>query len=512
MLQLLRRSWCKGNTRLLLTKKFSANNVYHSLCKHHHNYIRFNSSTAVASVKDDPSDSDAAADLILQLPPKFLRLSSSDCYDPNTHQRIDVKVDPKDGRPLRPSLAVDYAIKSASCLDEENGHYEVEFVDGYRSKFSMEWVQNQLARLQMNGPSDGNANDGGTSSSQNIAPIPWSNVTEAELRVNVSHPTSIKNTGIQNVGMATSFNDIVLGSNHEQHLTQALKVLYQYGILLVTSTPTDDDGAGVAALSSALSGGAIKTSPDTCPLAHYRYCHDNGIVPTPILPNATDGPFRTMYGSIWSTNAEMQQEGLSTADSAYSNEALPLHTDMTYYRDPPGLQLFTMVSPAPIGGESTFADGLAIAERMREKHPEEFDTLCRTVRRYRSIDESTGWHFEGSGPVFKAIDRLQNCPHEYLETIKGANRWGAVVGIRHNDLDRLPDLPHFQYVEQDRVDKYYEELEQAHSVLDNLLCSDEFRLVVALQPGETAVVANQRCLHGRQSFQSPRSVMGCYVR
>jgi hypothetical protein len=198
-----------------------------------------------------------------------------------------------------------------------------------------------LARLQINGRSDDNANHGGTSSSQKIARIPWYSVTESELRLNATHPSSISNTGIQSIGLA------FLGSNYEQHLTQALKVLYQYGILLVPSTPTDDDGASVAALLSALSGAAIKTSPDTCPLAHYRYCHDNGIAPSPILPNAINGPFRTLYGSIWSTNSEMQQEGFSTADSAYSDEALPLHTDMTYYRDPPGLQLFTMVLPAP---------------------------------------------------------------------------------------------------------------------------------------------------------------------
>jgi len=514
MLQLLKRFWCEGNTRLLLNKKISTSNSHHSLRKNHHNSIRFNSSTTAARLKYDPTSGNSAADLILKLPPKFLRLSSSDCYDPNTYQRIDVKVDPKDGRPLQQSLVMNYAIKSTS-INEQNGHYEVEFVDGYRNKFSVEWVQTQLSRLHMHGRSDDNANDGGTSISQKITRIPWSNVTESELRLNASHPSSTNNTGIQSIGLATSFHDIVLGSNYEHHLTQALKDLYQYGILLVTSTPTDDGGASVAALSSALSGAAIKTAPDTCPLAHYRYCNENGIAPSPILPNATDGPFRTLYGSIWSTNAEVQDEGFSTADSAYSNEALPLHTDMTYYRDPPGLQLFTMVSPAPIGGESIFADGLAVAERMREKHPEEFDMLCRTVRRYRSIDESTGWHLEGSGPVFKAIDRLQNCPHDYVETMVGATRWGAVVGIRHNDLDRLPDLPPFQYAEQDRVDKYYEELEQAHSVLDSLLSSDEFRLVVALQPGETVVVANQRCLHGRHSFlaaKSPRSVMGCYVR
>lgn len=208
----------------------------------------------------------------------------------------------------------------------------------------MEWVQSQLAlaRLQINGQSHDNANDGGKSSLQKIPRISWSNVTESELRLHATNPSSISNTGIQSIGLAASFHDIFLGSNYEQHLTQALKVLYQYGILLVTFTPTDDDGASVAALSSALSGAAIITSRDTCPLAYNRYCNDNRIAPSPILPNAIDGQFRTLYGSTWSTNSEMQQEGFSTADSAYSDEALPLHTDMTYYRDPPGLQ-FTMV-------------------------------------------------------------------------------------------------------------------------------------------------------------------------
>ena len=39
-------------------------------------------------------------------------------------------------------------------------------------------------------------------------------------------------------------------------------------------------------------------------------------------------------------------------------DGLPLHTDFTYVRDPPGLQVFTMRAPALVGGESVFADGL----------------------------------------------------------------------------------------------------------------------------------------------------------
>jgi len=418
-------------------------------------------------------------------------------------------VDPIEGRLLQQSANVEYAIKFISS-NEENDQYEVEFVDGHKCTFSMEWIRTQLDRLHIDERSNAN---GGTSISQNIARLPWSNITENELRLDRTKTLSAENE--QSRGLAVSFRDIVLGSNHEKYTSHALKILYQYGILLVTSTPTDDDGAGVAALSSVISGAAIKTSPETSSIAHYRHCHEHRITPLPILPNATDGPFRTLYGGIWSTHSTDMPEGVSVADSAYGNEALPLHTDMTYYRDPPGLQIFTMVSPADVGGESTFVDGLAVAERMREKHPEEFDVLCRTVRRYRSIDESTGWHLEGSGPVFKAIDRWQNYPPNGVESIADrTNRWGAVVGIRHNDLDRLPDLPPLHTTEPEFIDDYYGELESAHSVLDNLLSSDEFRLVVALQPGETVVVSNQRCLHGRQSFlatKSPRSVMGCYV-
>ncbi len=186
---------------------------------------------------------------------------------------------------------------------------------------------------------------------------------------------------------------------------------------------------------------------------------------------------------------------------------------MTYYRDPPGLQIFSMVSPAEKGGESVFGDGLAVAEHMRIHHPNEFDTLCRTVRRYRSIDPENGWYLEAKGPVIQAIDLWQGRSHYHKPPKEGSDRWGPVVCIRHNDLDRLPDLPPIGMHEENEVDEFYNELRNAHRVWDSLLRDDKFRLVVGLKPGDTVVVANQRCLHGRKSFTTvtPRLVMGCYV-
>ena len=109
------------------------------------------------------------------------------------------------------------------------------------------------------------------------------------------------------------------------------------------------------------------------------------------------------------------------------------------------------------------------------------------------MDHQHGWHLEATGPVIKAMDQWQNCRgrmESEEEEEKAVDRWGAIVEIRHNDLDRLPDLPPVSVVDQGNVDEYYQELEQAHFVWDGLLASDRFRLVVKMEPGDTMVVAN----------------------
>jgi hypothetical protein len=257
------------------------------------------------------------------------------------------------------------------------------------------------------------------------------------------------------------FNKTIL----DDGMRRALSALYKYGILLVTDTPTRDDGTGVAALASALGGGSVK-NPVSSLLPNYL--SGRGEI---VLPRGTDGPLRTLYGTVWWTTSGGQPEGTSVADSAYGIEGLPLHTDMTYHRDPPGLQIFTMVQPAGEGGESVFGDGFAAADHLRKINPEAFKTLSETIRRYRCVDEETGWHLEASGPVISVHN-------------------GTVVGIRHNDLDRLTDLPPPEATGEE-IEKFYDRLQMAHEAWDSVLGQDDFRLVVALQPGETMVVANQ---------------------
>eukprot|EP00539_Tryblionella_compressa_P008749 CAMPEP_0178790086 /NCGR_PEP_ID=MMETSP0745-20121128/7247_1 /TAXON_ID=913974 /ORGANISM="Nitzschia punctata, Strain CCMP561" /LENGTH=171 /DNA_ID=CAMNT_0020448073 /DNA_START=108 /DNA_END=623 /DNA_ORIENTATION=+ len=155
-----------------------------------------------------------------------------------------------------------------------------------------------------------------------------------------------------------------------------------------------------------------------------------------------------------------------------------------------------MVQPALEGGESVFGDGFAVASALRESNPSAFEVLSTVIRTYHSQDPVTGWHLKASGPVIQV-------------------QHGRIVGIRHNDLDRLPDLPPGNLTEPKEIDVFYKELEDAHMAWDALLAQDTHRLVIKLQPGDTMVVANHRCFHGRKCFtstaQHPRIVMGCYV-
>jgi Taurine catabolism dioxygenase TauD, TfdA family len=265
---------------------------------------------------------------ILALPTPFLRASDAANFDPVTMQRIDVKFDRVSGQPPTntPHAPIDASFAIANC-QFQNGHFRVTWNDGTQSSYSAAWVEDTLQRWKQNGKAD------------RVFGIGW---TEDTVRSSPRLHLTFKHTITAN-GM-----------------TDALRSLHEYGILLITDTPTDDNGAGVAALAAALGGGSVKNANSL--LSHYA-----GHSAVTTLPDATDGPLRTLYGKVWSTSTARQKA--SVADSAYGHEALPLHTDMTYLRDPPGLQIFTMVHPSPTGGASLCCDGFAAAERLQHRHP-----------------------------------------------------------------------------------------------------------------------------------------------
>ncbi len=389
---------------------------------------------ANSTIQED--DDDDKLSFIYNLPSKFLRDSDLNNFDETTSQRNNVLFDIKTGKPERKKSAPQEKSVSIDDIIVERNHCKISWSDGTWSHHHIDALKQRYSSWKRCRPEDRRL---------------WKGLTEEDVRLSSD--------------LSITFESLI--SDDGSGMTRAIKALYQYGIILVTNTPVDDDGEGIAALGASLSGGSVKDCPSSSILANYRLGGTEVV-----LPDATDGPMRTLYGGVWATTSAGQPSGTSVADSAYGNEGLPLHTDMTYLQDPPGLQIFTMVKPAVTGGESVFSDGFAIAEALRNHDPAAFEILSNTSRIYHSQDKVTGWNLRATGPVIQVRD-------------------GRIIRIRHNDLDRLPDLPPSNVTEKKEMDAFYSDLESAHEKWDALIAQDKFRLVMKLQPGDTMVVANQ---------------------
>lgn len=117
------------------------------------------------------------------------------------------------------------------------------------------------------------------------------------------------------------------------------------------------------------------------------------------------GPIReTHYGGFYDFVPDMAK-----ADTAYTNIALPAHTDTTYFTDPAGLQAFHMLSHTsppgapegeqPTGGQSLLVDGFHAAKILLEEDPSLYHELC-------------GWHvlWHASGNEGVTITSDDNFP------------------------------------------------------------------------------------------------------
>lgn len=220
---------------------------------------------------------------------------------------------------------------------------------------------------------------------------------------------------------------------------------------------------------------------------------------TPVSPEATEelleriGPVRnTHYGGFYDFVPD-----LAKADTAYTNIALGAHTDTTYFTEPTGLQAFHMLSHIPppgepsgaLGGESLLCDGFYAAEKLREKHPEYFKTLCEV---------KIPWHASGNEDVAIAPDAT----YPVIETESGLD--GPIRRIRWNNSDRgvVPLEAGF-----DVVDRWY----AAARELDSIIKSKESECWFQLQPGTVLVFDNWRILHGRAEFKGLRRMCGAYI-
>jgi gamma-butyrobetaine dioxygenase len=188
----------------------------------------------------------------------------------------------------------------------------------------------------------------------------------------------------------------------------------------------------------------------------------------------------TNYGFVFDVRAVPQPENL-----AYSDLGLGLHTDNPYREPVPGFQALHSLLAAPDGGDSLFADGLALAEHLRSGEPAAFDILTRTAVPFR---------YRGSG-----ADLYAERPLIELSCT------GEIAAIAYNSRSILPVRMRAR-----ECAAFY----SAYRKFAALLREPRFQLRTRLENGHLVVFDNRRILHGRTGFISakhPRHLQGCYL-
>ena len=188
----------------------------------------------------------------------------------------------------------------------------------------------------------------------------------------------------------------------------------------------------------------------------------------------------TNYGLTFDVRSVPQPENL-----AYSDLGLGLHTDNPYREPVPGFQGLHALVSSNEGGESLFADGVALAEYLRATAPEAFAELTTTAVPF--LYQSKDAELYAERPLIQlATD-------------------GHVSAVHYNNRSIAP-----LHLAAGRAREFY----AAYRRFAELMREPRFQLRTHLGDGQLVVFDNQRVLHGRTAFSSarfPRHLRGCYL-
>lgn len=176
---------------------------------------------------------------------------------------------------------------------------------------------------------------------------------------------------------------------------------------------------------------------------------------------------------------------LDPVNTAFTTDALEMHTDTPSVSPPPGLKFFHCRANTVEGGANLYIDGFAVTNDFRESHPEDFDLLCRCRIPY--VYDNEGFDYRARHTIIELDHRGEL----------------AAVRISRHQVDVL-DLP------QEVLDDFY----SAFHRFGRLFLDPRYLLRFRMQPGECAVIDNHRVAHGRDAYTSgngERYFRNCFV-
>ncbi|XP_071496920.1 gamma-butyrobetaine dioxygenase-like [Diadema antillarum] len=193
------------------------------------------------------------------------------------------------------------------------------------------------------------------------------------------------------------------------------------------------------------------------------------------------------YGETFQVEAKVDP-----SNPAYTSGSLSTHTDLTYYNDPPDIQMLHCIAQADgEGGENTLVDGFKIANDIRQRAPKLFDILTTEVLEYHDVGhDAVGDYYQ----------------HSRVRTIR-LNGKGDVDKIIFSDHGRSALFR----MGVDNVVATYEALACFADLLYDPVNVFRYRM----RDGDILIMDNHRVLHGREAFTmksgSSRHLEGGYL-
>ncbi|KAF9963703.1 hypothetical protein BGZ70_007237 [Mortierella alpina] len=219
----------------------------------------------------------------------------------------------------------------------------------------------------------------------------------------------------------------------------------------------------------------------------YGFSYVSGV---PVSTEATEELARRIafireshYGGFWDFTSD-----LGHGDTAYTDIALGVHTDTTYFTDPVGLQMFHLLHHDGEGGHNLLVDGFHCAKILKEKHPNSYKTLSEL----RIPAHSAG---DAATHIVPTPRRNPILNHDPMTN--------ELYQIRFNNDDRST----MDHLSAGQIESFYEALFD----WNNILTDDKHLLTTKFQPGRVLIFDNWRCLHGRSAFTGKRRMCGAYT-
>ncbi len=188
----------------------------------------------------------------------------------------------------------------------------------------------------------------------------------------------------------------------------------------------------------------------------------------------------TNFGKLFNVVSQKQPN-----DLAYTSIELESHTDNPYRKPVPSIQFLFCIENSCEGGDSTVVDGFKVASDLKDKKPEVFETLSKTLINFKFKDKDA--ILEKTGKIINLSERGE------LKQIKYSNRLDFVF-----------------YQKPEQLERFYESKRLMHEMIN----SDKYVLKFHLDPGSLLIMNNYRTLHGRTSYntsEGSRWLQGLYI-